>query len=311
VIRSLSQWGREPLVAYTPRMLLVVNPAAAGGRLGKQWPRLSSRLVAAGLDSPSVFTRAPGHASELAARAVRGGERLIVAAGGDGTICEVVQGLHDAGGGVLGILPLGTGNDAARTVGVPLSLEAAAQVLLAGATRRIDLIRVGDRVVVNAIGVGLLGAINVNAASIKVVRGITAYLGAAVGTLFSYRCPTIALTNGSFAFRGRMTILAIHNGITTGGGFRLAPAALPDDGTLDACLVEATSVPGRFTRLVAGVRGTLGQKPGSHELRFTTLELATDVRLPCHYDGNPSHIDPPGTTFEVAPGALHVVTAAP
>jgi diacylglycerol kinase (ATP) len=291
-------------------MLLVVNPAAAGGRLGTQWPRVHARLRAAGLDPPLVFTRAPAHATELAAKAVAGGEKLVVAAGGDGTICEVVQGLHDACGATLGVLPLGTGNDAARTLGVPLALEAAAHTLLAGATRRVDLIRAGDRVVLNAIGIGLLGAINVNAASIKIVRGIAAYLGAAAGTLFSYECPEITLANGSFDYRGRMTILAIHNGVTTGGGFRLTPAAVPDDGILDACLVEATGVPTRLARLVAAVRGTLVEKPGCHALRFAALDLRTDVALPCHFDGNPSRIDPPGMRFEVIAGAQEVIVPA-
>ena len=292
-------------------MLLVVNPAAAGGRVGREWPRLHPRLRAAGLDQPFVFTEAPGHATELAADAVRLGERTVVAVGGDGTICEVVQGLHDAGGGVLGILPLGTGNDAARTLGLPLDLEAAARTLLAGATRRVDLMLAGDRVVLNAIGIGLLGAINVNSTRIKVVRGIAAYLAAAVGTLFSYDCPPIRLSNGEFEYAGPMTILAVHNGVTTGGGFRLTPAAVPDDGVLDACLVEGTGVPTRLARLVAAVKGTLASKPGSHELRFTRLELGTEARLPCHLDGNPSHIEPPGMTFTVLPAALEVIAPTP
>lgn len=291
-------------------MLLIVNPAAAGGRLGRQWPRLHARLRAAGFDPPLVFTEAPGHATHLAAEAVRRGETVVVVAGGDGTICEAVQGLYDAGGAILGILPLGTGNDAARTVGVPVNLEAAVQVITAGTTRRVDLMRAGDRVVLNAIGIGLLGAINVNSTKIKFVRGIAAYLAAAAGTLFSYDCPEIALSTGPFKYRGRMTILAIHSGVTTGGGFRLTPAALPDDGSLDALLVEATSVPARLARLVAAVQGTIAKKRGSHELRFTRLELETAVPLPCHFDGNPSHIEPPGMTFEVLPAA-QVVLAPP
>ena len=291
-------------------MITIVNPAAAGGRVGRQWPRLHRRLRAAGFDSPLLFTEAPGHATALAAGAVRRGETLVVAAGGDGTICEVVQGLHDTGGATLGILPLGTGNDAARTLGLPLRLETAAQAILDGRTRTVDLILAGDRVVLNAIGIGLLGAINVNAASIKLVRGIAAYLGAAAGTLFRYRCPEVRVTNGTFSYRGPMTILAVHNGVTTGGGFPLTPAALPDDGALDACLVEGTGVPARLSRLVAGVRGTLPRKPGSHELRFHRLELETDVPIPCHFDGNPSSIEPPGVAFVVLPGAQTVITSA-
>jgi diacylglycerol kinase (ATP) len=288
-------------------MLLVVNPAAAGGRLGREWPRLHAALRRAGFDPPLAFTEAPGHATELARKAVGLGETVIVVAGGDGTICEAVQGLHDAGGGMLGVLPLGTGNDAARALGVPVGLDAAVSVINAGATRRVDLMRAGDRVVLNAIGIGLLGAINVNAARIKIVRGIAAYLAAAAGTLFSYDCPEIVISAGPFKYRGRMTILAIHSGVTTGGGFRLTPAAVPDDGVLDALLVEATSVPTRIARLVAGVRGTIASKPGSHELRFTRLELETAVTLPCHFDGNPGRIEPPGLVFEVLPGALEVL----
>jgi diacylglycerol kinase (ATP) len=288
-------------------MHLIVNPAAAGGRVGKQWPRIDEQLKRVGFDPPRELTRAPGHATELAAEAVRKGADVVVAAGGDGTICEVVQGLHDAGRGALGILPLGTGNDAARTLGLPLALEAAAQVVLAGRRRRVDLMRLGDRVVFNAIGIGLLGSINVNAAAIKVVRGIAAYLAAAAGTLFTFRPIPIELDDEGFAYAGAMTILALHNGVTTGGGFRLAPGALPDDGVLDGCLVEGIGVPARLTRLAAALSGTLGEKPGSHPFRFRRLALSTGVRIPSHLDGNPYYIEPPGTVIEVLPGALEVI----
>jgi diacylglycerol kinase (ATP) len=292
-------------------VFLIVNPAAAGGRVGRQWPRLRERLLHAGFGIDPAFTAAPGHATELAAEAVQRGEGTVIAAGGDGTICEVVQGLHRAGGGRLGVLPLGTGNDAARTLGIPLRLEDAARTIAAGTTRRVDLMRAGEAAVFNAIGVGLLGAINVNAASIKIVRGIAAYLGAAAGTLFTYRAPEVGICNGEFRYNGRMTILAIHNGPTTGGGFRLAPAAAPDDGVLDACLVGSVGVPGRLVRLGAALKGSLGRTRGAQELRFRRLELTTDTVLPCHLDGNPSRIDPPGITFEVMPAALEVIAPSP
>lgn len=291
-------------------MHLIVNPAAAGGRLGRQWERVHGRLRAAGLDLPFSLTRAPGHASELAADAVAAGHEVVIAAGGDGTICEVLQGLHGAGRGALGILPLGTGNDAARTLGLPLELEAACAVLLAGRRRRVDLVRAGERVVLNAVGIGLLGAINVNSTAIKWVRGMGAYLAAGVGTLFRYRCPQIELSNGTFRYAGAMTILAVHNGITTGGGFRLCPSAAPDDGELDATLVTETGVPARLGALVHCFRGTLGAKSFAHELRFHQLDLACEERLPCHWDGNPDHVDPPGIRFEVLPSALEVIAGA-
>jgi diacylglycerol kinase (ATP) len=288
-----------------------VNPAAAGGRVGRTWPRLRSRLAATGLRAPETWTEAPGHATAIARSLVAQGEDLVVAVGGDGTICEVVQGLYESGRGALGILPLGTGNDAARTLGVPLRLEDAAGAVSDGPRRRVDLMRLGDRVVLNAIGIGLLGSINVNAASIKVVRGIAAYLVAATGTLLSYHPIPIQLTNGSFRYEGGMTILAVHNGPSTGGGFRLTPSALPDDGILDACLVGPVGVPGRLSRLVAALQGRLGSRPGSHELRFTRLDIRTDVPLPAHLDGNPYAIEAPGVAIEVLPAALTVCALAP
>jgi diacylglycerol kinase (ATP) len=288
-------------------MHLIVNPAAAGGRVGRQWPRIDEQLKRAGFDAPREFTRAPGHATELAAAAVARGADVIVAAGGDGTICEIVAGLHRAGGGTLGIIPLGTGNDAARSLGLPLALDAATAVLLAGRRRRVDLMRLGDHVVFNAIGIGLLGSINVNAAAIKMVRGIAAYLAAAAGTLFSFEPIQIELEGDRFSYSGGMTILALHNGVTTGGGFRLTPGAAVDDGELDGCLVGPIGVPTRIARLAAAVKGTIGEKPGSHPFRFRKLTLSTKVRLPSHLDGNPFHIEPPGTVIEVLPGALEVI----
>lgn len=284
----------------------MVNPAAAGGRLGKEWPAIHERLRALGLDLPVSITRAPGHATELAAEAVTRGSDLVVAVGGDGTICEVIQGLHDAGSGSLGILPLGTGNDAARTLGLPLQLEPSVSALLSGARRRVDLMKAGGKVVFNAIGVGLLGSTNMRSTSIKCVRGMGAYLSAVFVDLFAYRSPVVELDVDGETRSGTMLILAIHNGPTTGGGFRLAPEAVPDDGHLDACLVEETSIPGRVPLLVAALQGTLGAKPAAHAFRFRRLELRTELRLAAHLDGNPVYLEPPGMTFEVMPGALSV-----
>jgi YegS/Rv2252/BmrU family lipid kinase len=288
-------------------MHLIVNPAAAGGRVGKAWSRLRTRLTELGLDAPFVVTEAPGHATRLAADAAARGADVVVAVGGDGTICEVVEGLHAAGRGALGILPLGTGNDAARTLRLPLKFDAAVRTLRDGHRRRVDLVKAGDHVVLNAVGIGLLGAINLNSTEIKFVRGIGAYLVAAVGTLFRYRCPHIVLESEGFRYEGPMTILAIHNGPTTGGGFPLCPRAVPDDGELDATLVSQTTVPTRLGALVDAIRGTLARKSFTQEIRFKRLVLTIGEREPWHWDGNPAYLEPPGITFEVLPGALEVV----
>ena len=163
----------------------------------------------------------------------------VVAVGGDGTVDEVVQGLHRCGRGILGILPLGTGNDTAAGLGIPLRLESAVRVLLDGARRRADLMRVGDHVVLNAIGIGLLGDINQRAVGFKKVRGFLGYLLAATVSLFRFQTPRVELEADGTHYQGPMTILAVHGGPTTGGGFALAPDAEPFDGLLDPGIPEA------------------------------------------------------------------------
>jgi len=286
---------------------IIINPAAAGGRLGRQWPETAQRLARWGLEAPVVFTEAPGHATELAAAAVADGVTRVVVAGGDGTVCEAAEGLFNAGGGELAILPLGTGNDAARTLGVPLDLEDATRAASAGHPRPVDLMRVGEHLVLNAIGVGLTGDINDRAARIKWVRGITVYLLAALSALFRYRMQQVRMLTEDQTYEGSMLILAVHGGPTTGGGFALTPAAVPDDGLLDACLVEEVGPIGRLGRLIAAMKGTLGDKVGTHELQAPWLELHFSRPLPAHLDGNSVTLEPPMARFEVVPGALRVV----
>ncbi len=289
-------------------MLTIVNPAAAGGRLEREWIRLQGRLERAGLTCEAVFTEAPYHAAELARGMAKRGAKRIVVAGGDGTVCEAAEGLaggdHDC---ELGILPLGTGNDAARTLGIPRVPDAAADVAFNGQCRDVDLIRVGDRMVLNAIGIGLTADINDRAARIKWVRGIAVYLGTAAVSLFKFRAPQVRLVADGREIVSTMTILAVHNGPTTGGGFALTPNAVPDDGLLDVTLVPDVPVTGRLQRLVGALRGTLHTMDGSVALQAKVLELHHDEPLAVHFDGNAGVLEGPVTRFEVVPKALKVV----
>jgi YegS/Rv2252/BmrU family lipid kinase len=287
---------------------IIVNPAAAGGRLGREWSGVERRLRDLGLEGDVVFTEAPWHAVELAERAVTEGVETVVAVGGDGTACEVVMGVHRGGGGRFAMLPLGTGNDVARTLGVPLKLEDAARVVLDGRCRAVDLIRVGEYVVPNAIGIGLLGDISERAARIKWIRGFIVYLVTALVSIIKFPTPHVRLvTEEGTRYDGEMTIISVHNGPTSGGGFRLTPRAVPDDGLLDVTLVPGVGPLGRLPRLVAAMQGTLCNKPGTLELQAPWLELHFEEPLPIHIDGNVTTLDPPLARFEIVPRAIEVM----
>src|SRR5579872_221966 len=106
-------------------ILVIVNPASAGGRTGQRWLELAGKLQSAGLDFDTEFTTSPLHATELARKGVREGRRIVAAAGGDGTLNEVANGFFEDGrpiqtGTALGLVPLGSGGDFRRTFDIPL-----------------------------------------------------------------------------------------------------------------------------------------------------------------------------------------------
>lgn len=288
-------------------MLLVVNPAAGGGRVRRRWERVLPTVEERLRGVAWVWSEGPGHATELARSALDRGVRRVAAVGGDGTAVEVAAALVGRTDACLGIVPMGTGNDAARTFGIPLRLEDALDTLAGGRPRPVDVVWVGEHPAINAVGIGLTGAVNLWATRMKLLPGLAAYLVTALGGLFAYRSPTVRMVSDGASWQGTMTMLAVHNGPTTGGGFRLTPAARPDDGRLDACLVPGVHPLGRLTRLVAGLRGTLGRFPDTVELVVPRFELEHDVPLPAHVDGNQVELAPPRTVFEVAPGALRVL----
>ena len=298
----------RPEPGYREPMRVIVNPAAAGGRVGREWPTLAPRLAGG---ASVVFTEAPGHATGLAEEAVREGEDRVVVVGGDGTVCEAAAGLLRAGRGSLGILPLGTGNDAARSLGIPRDLDRALEVARGATVRRADIMWVDGHPVLNAIGVGLVGDINRRAARIKRVRGMGAYLAAAVASMARYASPWVRVVTDDGGWDGAITMMAIHNGPTTGGGFALTPAADPWDGRLDLCLVPSVPVFGRPPRLVGAMLGRLDRWPDTFTRQTAVLEIEHDVPLPAHLDGNDHELTPPRTRFEVEPAALAVAVPPP
>ena len=292
---------------------VILNPTAGGGRAGKMAAAIDRELMSRGLAADVVLTRARGHATELAAEgAVTHG--LVVAAGGDGTIHEVANGLlrateagYDAG---LAVLPIGTGNDFAKLLGGH-RLEHAFDSILRGATRRVDvgLVRWGDQseYFINGMGTGIDVEVVRQIAGLPRLRGIAGYLIGVLRALRVFEPIRARLAIDGQAVDKRVMIVGVGNGVSQGGGFYITPDARPDDGRLDLCVIDEMSIPRVLVTLPRLMRGRHVNLSTVSMHRFTRLEVETEGPLFFQLDGELR--EPAGVrrmTIEVRPGALRV-----
>ncbi len=233
-------------------VVLVTNPRAGSGRGREAGQRAARWLEAHGAAVRLVESERPGHATALARAAADEGPDVVAAVGGDGTLHEVAAGLHarPVPRPLLGVVPVGTGNDFARTLGLHgATPERAAAALLHGAPRPLDLGRLegvdaGGPTAwfVNNVGVGYLAAATIERERLR--RALPGELGYLVGgfvALARHRAPLWTVDVDGVALTGRFVLLHVANGPWCGAGIRLTPDARTDDGLLDVAVVAERS----------------------------------------------------------------------
>ena len=219
--------------------LLLANPPAGGGRGLAYAVTAAQRLRDSGDDVRVVIGQSADHAAEIAHRAVA--ERLprLVVCGGDGLIHLVLQRvpLSDT---TLGIIPAGTGNDIARALGLPLRNPlAAAEVILSGGQRSIDLGRVGDRWFASVLAIGLDSRVNDRANQLRWPRGRARFHAALALELPSFNAVSMHVVLDGQVLELDAMLVAVGNGSCYGGGMRICPDADLSDGLFDVTIVTA------------------------------------------------------------------------
>jgi diacylglycerol kinase (ATP) len=264
------------------------------------------------LEDAEVFlTTKPGSAARFARAAMRKGPEVIVAAGGDGTLNEVINGIgENLGDTRVGLLPLGTGNDFARTIGIPTDLEAALEVIRSGETRAVDLVRVTSdevRYFVNVSAGGFSGLVDEKLTpEMKKTWGPLAYLrsaAAALPELRAYRT-TLSFDNTDSSVLELYNVV-VANGRYVAGGRLIAPEASIDDGLLDIILIQQRSAP-ELALLAAQV--ALGAHLSSDAIVFRRAAKLTVNSKPgmwFNVDGELVGNEP--ARFEILPRALRFV----
>lgn len=236
-------------------------------------------------------TTAPGDAQRWAAEAAAAGAEVVIAMGGDGTINEAACGL--VGAPVpLGVVPVGSGNGLARTLGIPLDPSRALDALRDGVVRPIDLGTINGRPFLNVAGAGLdavVGADFHEHGRRGGRRGIFTYVRLSLRRTLTYEAESWRLSAGGQAFEGRALVIAFVNGRQWGGGAVVAPGAHLDDGLLDVVVIEDAP---RFETAWNATRLFLGGIEKFHAYRHVAAEEAVLTAtgggpFAFHRDGEP------------------------
>ena len=293
--------------------LVIVNPAAGGGRAARLLPWLRERL-ATRPDVSLLVTRRAGDAESAAADASAEARELVVAVGGDGTVQEIVNGVMVAGGrSRVGIVPVGTGNDLARSLGLPRDPAAAWTIAIGRGARQIDLMLAtgGDgrrRWFGSAGGIGFDAQVAAAMATPSGWRrGKAGYLLTTLAELRRFQNRRVELTVDGIMTTPRVLFVAIANGEYYGGGMRIAPGAAVDDGMLDLCIVGNISRITALQQLANLYRGTHVRHPQVELRRGRSVAISGDAGTLVHLDGEPFG----GLPLRVELHAARLTVAAP
>ncbi len=306
------------------KTFVVVNPQSANRQTGKRWVEARAQLRRTLGDFGEEFSTQPLHATEIAAHAIKDGYDCIVAAGGDGTLNEVVNGFFEEGrlinpAAVLGVIPLGTGGDFRRTFGWGVDLKSSLARLQGEQTVPMDLglleytSQSGEpntRLFANVCSFGASGLVDreVNQTS-KMLGGRVSFLLGTAKALMKYKDQTIQLSiDDRPSEEIRITTVAVANGRYFGGGMCVAPEAAPSDGLFDVTLWSGYGLGDFILKAKALYDGSHVKLPGTRCFKCRKLAASSQEEVLLDVDG-----EQPGRLpckLSILPGALRLKVAS-
>ncbi len=296
---------------------VILNPYAGRWQAIKRRPEVETALKMAGIDYELLVTQAPGHGTELAARAVQNGAPLIISAGGDGSISEVVNGMMLSANSSnfdrlppFGIIPLGSANDLVVNLKLSTELNEAAKIIAQGDIKKMDLGEVNGRYFDNNSAIGLEPTITLIQQRITWLHGVIRYL---VATLLGiYKNPhwnvQIEWEGGSYA--GPSTLVTVGNNPLTGGLFYMTPHANPFDGLLTfvhgymATRIQTLQL---LPRTMKPGIGSYVEHPNIHEFHSPWLKIHSKSPTPMHADGEIQSEAIQDINYRIIPSILPII----
>ncbi|MFF2912029.1 diacylglycerol kinase [Paenibacillus sp. NPDC057934] len=267
---------------------LIYNPTSGREEMKKRLADILDRLDVGGIEASCHATTGEGDATAAAADAVERGYDLIIAAGGDGTLNEVINGMAEKPNiPPLGVLPLGTTNDFARAMGIPKNWEESVAMIIRQQSRLIDLGKANDRYFINIAGGGSLTELTYEVPSrLKTMMGQLAYYLKGIEKMASLSPQELIIrANGQSVIHDEFMLFLIANTNSVGGFEKLAPDARIDDGLFDVIAVKKCNL-AEFIRLVSlTIRGEHLQDRRVVYFRTDAMEVTSPGHVQLNLDG--------------------------
>ncbi|MFH2104187.1 MAG: YegS/Rv2252/BmrU family lipid kinase [Chloroflexota bacterium] len=296
---------------------VILNPYANRWIAQKRWPEAEAALRNAGVEFELEVSKFAGHMIDLAEQAVRDGFSPIIAAGGDGTIGGIINGMyraskdHDRIMVPLGIIPLGSANDFVYNLGLPLDLKSAVDIIAGGKTKLIDLGWVNEHVFVNNSAIGLEPYITLIQQRITWIKGIPRYMIAAVQGILGKPSWQAQIEWDSGNYRGPTLLVTVGNGARTGGVFFMAPHAVLTDGRLTFVYGHRETRREIFRMLPSTMKpdqGSYVEMDGIEENHATWIKIRLETTSPAHVDGEIFTENCLQFEYRILPNRLWVIT---
>ncbi len=237
---------------------IIYNPTSGRETFRRELPKVLERFELAGYETSAHATRGEGDATEAARTAVERKHDVVIVAGGDGTINEVVQGIAEADyRPKLGVIPAGTTNDFARALSIPRDTKKAVDIILKDNVKSLDIGKVNEQYFINIAGGGDLTELTYDVPiKLKSALGQLAYYMKGIEMLPSLKPVSTIIEYDDNVFEGDIMLFLVANTNSVGGFEKLAPDALIDDGYFDLLILKKTNLPEFLRIATAGLRGT-------------------------------------------------------
>jgi len=289
-------------------MKIIANPRAGHGKGDKNVAQLACIIRRRGLDCLPVLTEYPGHATELARRAAEAAEPRLAVMGGDGTVGEVVEGLVGSDT-ELAVISVGTGNDVARSLGLPLNdIEASLDLAIGGSVRAIDVGRERDRHFISVLGLGFPTIVADAANRARWLKGPPAFFVSVYKGLYRLRPVRLVIELDDRTLEMESVAVMIQNTPYTGGGLHMAPGAQIDDGLLDVVIVDDIGRLNLMLNFPKAYRGRHLDHPSFTLHQSRTVRITSPEPMPKMFDGDLIGTSP--LEASVVPRSLKVVVGS-